>query len=327
MTLITRRLGRRLLAPAVAAVIAFSGVAFASSANATEGADDTATVVTDQNFDLSETAKSPTARLRGGGGNHGDVCEGDKCGPIAWCEDDRNDGPHGGKPGTKPEVAVPVPPALDSSKAIIGEEPKGGGKGEGPKGHDEPKCYNKPDVRIDSDKCCENPPGGTVYIRYHNDNKVAVPSQITVKFNGKSHTVNFWIKPGKSKVIFKEVPNGKYRIIAHLLDCVFADKVVKIECDEVTPTPTGSTPTGTPTTTPTDDTTPTATAPVPTPSKSSEAPAPGTGGGSTGGGELALTGSGSTIWWTGGGLVVLGALFLIALVLIRRRNTPQFTAE
>jgi hypothetical protein len=336
MTQATGRMMRRILAPAIAAAFAVGGVALANPASATEPTPQaSAVVVNENNFDLSETDQSSQLQ-RKRGGDHGNVCEGNKCGPITWCED-KHDGPKGpGKPDDRPTEALPVPPALSDAKAIIGDEPKGENpKGDGPKGgHDKP-CFHKPDSKIDDDKCCKNPPGGTVYVKYISKNKVSVPGQITVKpVGGKAYTVNFWIKPGKSKVTIKELPNAGYYIKSHLFDCVFTAKFVKIKCETVKPTPTTTvTATPTPTATSTATPTPTATtttpvAPTPTPTDTTDAPAPGSGGGN-GDDELALTGSSSSLFWGGGSLLTVGAVLIIATVLMRRRNrgNTQFAAE
>lgn len=326
MTRVTGRFLRHLLTPAIAVVVAMGGIALASPANATGPDQGTpAIVVGEQNFDLSETDQSQQLQRKRGG--HGEVCEGDKCGPITWCED--KPGGHNG-PG-KPVEALPV-----GKQAIIGNEPEDGDNGDGPKGggDDKPRCYHKPAGQVDADNCCENPPGGTVYVKFFSKNKTAVPGQITVTpKGGKAYTVNIWIKPGKSKVKIKGLPNGWFIVRAHLFDCTFVVKVVKINCERVRPTPTTTepttpepTPTATATTEPTPEPTDTTTT-EPTPTATADAPGSGGGDNSGGGGELALTGSGSAIWWSGGGLVAVGvlAIFLLA-VYNRRRRTPRFVA-
>lgn len=300
----------------------------AAPANATETPD--APAVTSENFDLSELSQKPTSRTQGGG--NGDC--GDKpCVPITWCEDKPK-----GNPPHKGDAPVSVPE--NAAAAIIGDE---NGNGEGPKDGDKPlttptkpekpECTQIPTVHIDDEDCCKNPPGGTIYVKMFNPNKYEVPAQITVKAGGKEHTEFGWLKPGKTVVKLKDLKNGHYHVKVHLYDCIFKGgaKFVKIKCDKVIPTPTKTvtaTPTATATATPT--ATPTSNAPTtatPTPSESETDPVPGTGGGSnTGGGELALTGSGSGIWYAGGTLIFAG-LMILGLMAFMRRRRVSFAAE
>jgi hypothetical protein len=251
----------------------------ASPANATPSSPASVSV-SDDNIDTSSLQRAEGQDDK----KKGDDCGDDpRCTPIKWCE---------GKV---------IHGKTDGNAIVEGGQPK-------------PECLKVPTAEIDDKDCCKAPPGGTILIKIHNPNGVAVPVQVTIKHGGRDHTKGGWAKPGSSTVKLKKLKNGQYDVTVHLFDCVFGHKTVKIKCDEVTASVSPHTSLSSSPST------------AASPSESTSAPG-GSGGSDTGDDRLALTGSKTSTLWYGGGLLLLIGGGLLAGSLLYRRRRTVFTSE
>lgn len=233
-----------------------------------------------------------------GQGGDDDLCTGDNCKKINWCDG-------GGRNPHLNKVTDDAPMVLT----------RGGDKG------DEHRCIKRPQIDY---KCCVPTDKGNV-------NAVAVTNRAKYPFKikvqlGDGEPVVRWVKPGETVDFrFKDVANGEHKLVAAVWAggrswCVFKVKHITVNCPK--PTPSTSSPTPTPSVS-------TSTSPSTSPSVSPSAststtPAPGGGGGDNEP-QLPVTGSSTgVVVGLGSLLVVAGGVMLF--VYRRHRRQVRFTA-